>query len=985
MSETRVKIIPTKVGTVWEAARQYKLLDYLVIDGATMYLSKKVDDSGVNVGHSLTNTDWWEKCIDLADVVEKAKKAAEDCESSGIAANDAATLATTAASNADTKAQRAAAAADAATKATKLANDAAQAADTAAEGANTVNAKLGKDNVLMVTDREGNSAQVPLGDAADMARMKKSLGPYSDRADIVLTASQTGYVVSKDGVKTAKSGWAMAEFTAELGNEYLFKPVVTDGSVCVFAEYIDKIERRAIEYVYTYDEKGRVATAKATYDGKTHSYTYAYTAQESTAATGTEAQSEVCVITDDQTGQTVDYLPATYQTKVGTYQPLTLLNADAELPVDGYCRFVSNFQARSAIKVVVSYKVDAADLTMKVVRDGMTASMCTQLSKINQKVDEAKATTETLQKRLNMFGDAFVGFARISGDNDPKPSADYVYGTRKQIREIGKHMKLGTVKRVGNEAVLQHECAPGRITLAANGEAMKVDGTEGDLLVYIDIPLHVIRANGMLDGFEMSCMGVGVVPCYWQGYASKKFEPFAFSPFYTVNTKLEGDERTCAHCVISDEIAGSGSAAAGTVKNPLNVDGKGYPTWAVSGLNSIHMAQNKNADANTCYPYMGGYYEFYELWLIMMFVELGTLDASDFYLFGVGCTHTSIASEATWADDRIAAVSGVKTFKADGSVVNYSGIMSQTWKKGASGAKSYNLQGMFGGSFYVITKCGEIQMLLDGITKAGLQDKVGKPQNIFYFNAEGNVVCSEDGNINVSTGAGMEMNKRYYVVRDVPNCQGISEGVMTAVANCYIKMEFADGTYCDDTDLTGGYVIGKFSHSCYRGMSLPFDGMFRQLCGAHYTSSKIGGNYVDYFYYANKWQDIVPLTSDVVYGDVGTDFSILHGLTNKFSVSGASGYIKKINYTRNLFCFEEIGGNLHTGECCYTWNGHYIWGAGKDGLLEEGKEGVKALAVGCSADGGDAASRTARCNSAVSGSAGAYAGAVAVPQLKLKQ
>lgn len=985
MSETRVKIIPTKVGTVWEAARQYKLLDYLVIDGATMYLSKKVDDSGVNVGHALTNTDWWEECINIADVVAKAKKAVEDCEQAGVGANDAATQANDAAQNAQTQATKAAATADAAMKATKLANDAAQAANTATEGANTVNAKLGKDNVLMVTDREGNSAQVPLGDAADVARIKQSLGPYSDRPDIVLSASQTGYVVSKDGVKTAKAGWAMAEFTAELGNEYLFKPGATDGSVCVFAEYIDKVERRAIEYAYTYDEKGRVATAKATYDGKTHSYTYAYTTQESTAATDTEAQGEVCVITDDQTGQTVDYLPATFQTKVGSYQPLTLLNADAELPVDGYCRFVSNFQARSAIKVVVSYKVDVADLTMKVVRDGMTASMCTQLSKINQKVDEAKATTETLQKRLNMFGDAFVGFARISGDNDPKPSADYAYGTRKQIREIGKHMKLGTVKRIANEAVLQYECAPGRITLAANGEAMKVDGTEGDLLVYTDIPLHVIRANGMLDGFEMSSMGIGVVPCYWQGYASKKFEPFAFSPFYTVNTKLEGDERTCAHCVISDEIAGSGSAAVGTVKNPLNVDGKGYPTWAVSGLNSIHMAQNKNADANTNYPYMGGYYEFYELWIMMMFVELGTLDASDLYLFGVGCTHTSIANEATWADDRIAAVSGVKTFKADGSVVNYSGIMSQTWKKGASGAKSYNLQGMFGGSFYVITKCGEIQMLLDGITKAGLQEKVGNAQNIFYFNAEGDVVCSEDGSVNVTTGAGMEVNKRYYVVRDVPNCQGISEGVMTAVANCYIKMEFADGTYCDDTDLTGGYAIGKFSHSCYRGMSLPFDGMFRQLCGAHYTSSKIDGSYVDYFYYANKWQDIVPLTSDVIYGDVGTDFGILHGLTNKLSVSGASGYIKKMNYTRNLFCYEEMGGNLHTGECCYTWNNHYMYGAGKDGLPEEGKEGVKALAVGCGADYGVAASRTAYCFYAVSHSGGSFAGAVAVPLLKLKQ
>ena len=285
-----------------------------------------------------------------------------------------------------TATDNAVAAADAATSAAKTATDKANTsaanadtatgkANAAADAASKVNAVMGDDHVLTVTDRMGAVKTADLGDVSDVARLKRSLGPYSERADIVLTASQTGYVISADGVKTAKSGWAMAEFTAELGNEYLFKPGATDGNVCVFAEYIDKIERRAIEYTYTYDEKGRVATAKATYDGKTHSYTYAYDAD---ATTG-----ESCVITDDQTGQTVDYLPATFKTTVGSYQPMTLLNANAELPVDGYCRFVSNFQSRSAIKVVVSYKVDVADLTMKVVRDGMTASMCTQLSKIN--------------------------------------------------------------------------------------------------------------------------------------------------------------------------------------------------------------------------------------------------------------------------------------------------------------------------------------------------------------------------------------------------------------------------------------------------------------------------------------------------------------------------------------------------------------------------------------------------------------------------
>lgn len=923
--EIKMKVVLTKAGDTWDVERTYRLLDYVTLTDGRIYVSKHEG----NKGHELTDAAWWDKTVDLKGYL------------------DAMTAATVA-------------------------------ANAAAEGAGKVDATLGDDHVLTVTDRTGAVKRTALGDAADMARMKQSLGPYSAREDIVLTASATGYVISKDGVKTAKSGWAMAEFTAELGNEYLFNPGETDGEVCVFAEYIDKVEQRGIDYAYTYDEQGRVATAKATYDGATHSYTYAYSAGDGVQG------AENCTITDDQTGKTVDYLPSTYKTKVGSYQPLTLLNAGAELPEDGYCRFVSNFQARASIKVVVSYKVAAADLVMKVVRDGMTASMCTQLSRINQKVDEAKAAEEELRKKVSLMGDAFVGFARISGDMDPKPADDYIYGNRKLVREIGKHMKIGTVKRVGNEAVLQHECAPGRITLASNGDAVKVDGTEGDLLVYIDMPLHVIRANEVLDGMEMSCMGVGLSPCVWQGAPSKKFEPFAMSPFYTVNAQLAGDERVCAHCVISDDVRGSGSAASGTVKNALNETGKGYPNWGISGLSAIHMAQNKNADPNTNYPYMGCYYEFYELWVTMMYAEVGTLNATDLYLFGVGCTHTSIANAQTWVNAKIAGDSGVKTFKADGTALGYNGIMEKSWKKGADGTADYNLKAMFGGTFYSMTKCGELQSVLDGISKAGLQDKVGKMTSIFSIGSDGNMVCSEDGSIDVETGAGMVVNKRYYVVRDVPGCEGLKDGVMTAMANCYVKMEFADGTYYDTVDVTGGWVIGKFSHSCYRGLSMPMDGMFRQMSGVHYTSSKVDGKYVDYFYYAEKWQDMAPLTDDVCYGDVGTAFNVLKGLRNKVRVKGSSGYVKKIDYSRNMFCCEDFGGSIHTGECCYSWNDHYMWGAVSGDLAEEGKEGVKALVAGCVAHYGMASARTAACNYAVSDGSSRFAGALAVPQLKLK-
>lgn len=897
---------------------------------------------------------------------KKREQAAKDNKTATDNAVAAADAATSAAKTATDKANTSAANADTATGK----------ANAAADAASKVNAVMGDDHVLTVTDRTGAVKTADLGDVSDVARLKRSLGPYSEREDIVLKASQTGYVISADGVKTAKSGWAMAEFTAELGNEYLFKPGATDGNVCVFAEYIDKIERRAIEYTYTYDETGRIATAKATYDGKTHSYTYAYDAD---SATG-----ESCVITDDQTGQTVDYLPATFQTTVGSYQPMTLLNADAELPMDGYCRFVSNFQSRSAIKVVVSYKVDAADLTMKVVRDGMTASMCTQLSKINQKVDENKALTETLRKKMSLFGDAFAGFARVSGDGDPKPSDEYIYGNRKLVQEIGKHMKLGTVKREGNEAVLQHECAKGRITMASNGDAMTVDGTEGDLLIYTDIPLHLMKANELLDGFEMSCLGVGVVPCYWQSHTAKELAPFAMSPFYAVVAKLETDERSCYHCVINDTVQGSFVQPNGLLKDVFWTDGRGYPTNSQSGIDSITYAQAKNADANTNYPYMGNYYEFYELWITMMYAECGTLDTTDLYCMGTGCTQQEAVNESTWNNDRIAANSGVKIFGADGTVVDYGGLTNKNLKKNTEATNSYNLDSLVG-NLFVFTKNGEALTVLDGITKAGLQAKVGNSGSIFHFDASGNLVCTDDGSIDLTTGTGMEAVKRYYVVRDVPNCQGIADGVMTAVVNCYVKMNIADGVYNKTTDLTGGYIIYKFSHSLYRGLSIPMDGMLRQLCGAYYTASKENGKYINKFYCAYKWQDLPPLVDKTCYTDVANadNLNIIRGLLYKKIVPNINDWVRAADYGLSLFCITQAGGQSHKNENFYLRSNNLAYGL-ETTYPEEGKIVVKSLPVGWNTQAERASSRSSYSDCIANKGYSEYAGAFSVPQLKLK-
>ena len=62
-----------------------------------------------------------------------------------------------------------------------------------------------------------------------------------------------------------------------------------------------------------------------------------------------------------------------------------------------------------------------------------------------------------------------------------------------------------------------------------------------------------------------------------------------------------------------------------------------------------------------------------------------------------------------------------------------------------------------------------------------------------------------------------------------------------------------------------------------------------------------------------------------------------------------------------------------------------MWGYGSNGLPDVGKEGVKALVVGCYADNDLASARTASCGRAVGASLDFYAGAFAVPQLKLEQ
>ncbi len=333
-------------------------------------------------------------------------------------------------------------AAKTATDAAAMATEAGNNADIKAAEAERVNAEL-NGNVLTVTDRTGEVKTLELMDQAeasetkaDVTRIKESMGAYSDRPNITLTAKRNNVAISADGVMVSKNGWAIAEFTAELGNIYLFNPGETSSDVCVFAEYIDKLETRAIDYAYMYDGSGRVLTAKATYNGKTYIYTYDYS-------------SSITTITD-QDGNNVTSLPSVYTTTVGAYQPMTILNANAELPEDGYCRFVSNFTTASAIKIVVSYKIDSANLAMKVVRDGSTANMCSQLAKINKKVDDI-AERQTIKNKIFIHTCKEGGVIQLDNkDILLEARKNYSFENFKTFRFKGVKNAFNRVEIIGN-------------------------------------------------------------------------------------------------------------------------------------------------------------------------------------------------------------------------------------------------------------------------------------------------------------------------------------------------------------------------------------------------------------------------------------------------------------------------------------------------------------------------------------------------------
>lgn len=804
-----------------------------------------------------------------------------------------------------------------------------------------------------------------------VTRLRRDLAQYKEES-ISLTAGQAGkYIDSTGTVKTDSSYTISAIVAGKKGMKYEVKPSATlRTDLALVAMYTTEPTKVQIQYTETNDSDGNVLTATADYDS-TVKYTYNYEEDS-------EGNKTLKNITDKD-GNVVDFIPQYRTVEAGQYVPL-FKNLSTDAPEEGWFATTLNQDCS------IVFSLPSADFP----HTGIRTSYGFERSIITNKADELLAkeleqNISQLQKSLSTMSEQSlaVGFSRMNGSVDPAASADDCFGKKSYIHDIGTHLHLGVVK----DGKVVRTAKAGRLTVGTDGAAIAIDGTEGDVMLYFDCPVELLKARAEVSGVDTNVVGLSLTKAAWQGNVSKTLDRFAVTPDETVNCSLDGDTRSQAHSVYNTSAIGTYSAKQTMFAETFRASGAGIPHHYVSGVTAIQQAQKKNADELTNRPYMGFYYEFYEAILALMFAECGTVYVNAPTMFGCGTTTTNNANASTFYDEIMTGNAGVKWLDADGNAA-YTGLMTPVL---VGETKTYPLAGLVGTCYYTCAEMLEPQRILDAIAAAGLVDNIGNSSAIFSYDDEGTMTVTTDGSINPATGEGMTANKKYFVVRNVPNCEGMADGVMTAVINVYFLMNTDESnTVCiSTTDTTPRtQAIFKFSFPIYRGFTLPLCGAFRQMQGAHYLYGKdADGNVIHKFVCASNVDNIPAATSftkDDYYNTIETTLNFARGLDIIADREGLTGsaWQKSADYSHSLFDATVQGGGLSSYESMFRYL-RACYGVGTNGVPDNGYWSLNASAVGCYAFNGRGSVRTLVGDCALSYGYDNFAGAFAIPHLAM--
>ena len=559
-----------------------------------------------------------------------------------------------------------------------------------------------------------------------------------------------------------------------------------------------------------------------------------------------------------------------------------------------------------------------------------------------------------------------------------------VYGSKEALNMVLKHYKMGLFK----DGALVKECAPCRITKAVDGSNININGSEGDIMLYTDVPIYRdrCRVSGVTvpnsSATTHNMIGLGLMPHQIGWKDAKKMNPFAFTPGYV---QLDGNEyRSCYNTAYKGSGDKGGTPQAMYKTNFIGASGAqgGYPVMHQSSVDSMQRSRNKGP------KYQGIFYEFYEMWLIAMYLELGSLLFTETDSFGAGCTYNT-PNASNWISG---GSSGIR-IKGEGGegVDGYSALMESNYRIGAAvhgdDGKICPIMGLVGINYYNFEEALESQRFVDALVKSNLTDKVDGV-TVLEYDKNGGIKVSAD--VDLASGSGMKVDKKYYIIRNVPNCQGIGDGVMTYVLNVFVKTSFNANVYHGSVNVGGKTVIFKFSYPTYRGLEL-FSGAFTQIEGIHHIIGNYGGVRKGSIWYAKDYTDI---KYDPTNFTADTDYSVststpdenipyIKGFVKAGEYAASdTGWVKNTNYDVSLYCATECDDKIASAtsyECGYLWRYGSSYGGVNttDGYPNDGYKNVNASVVGCDANY-VVLGRTLIADGAVRLDSGGYAGGFAL-------
>ena len=527
--------------------------------------------------------------------------------------------------------------------------------------------------------------------------------------------------------------------------------------------------------------------------------------------------------------------------------------------------------------------------------------------------EAANAMNELIINGVNST--ILMNCTKSKGYNVSTPSMSDIYGSKESLNQVLSHYKMGLFK----DGKLVKECAPCRITKAVDGSDINIDGTEGDILIYTDTEIYRDRCTVPTNDLGIAgttattqnVIGLGLIPHSVRDKKAKKMTRFAFTPSYP---QVSGN--TYYSCYNTNMSGGTSTASDMFTVNFMN-DRGGYPVMSQSALTSMQRSRAKGDS------YQGIFYEFYEMWLIGLYLEIGSLWFTEVTkLFGVGCT-INTTSGSNWV---IGGNAGVRIIGETDGTDAYASLMANTFSIGRAGANGKQpITGLLGYNYYNFEEALESHRFVDALVKSGKSDKVydvnaaDTTAVVFTYDDAGNVVEAGSA-VSVETGAGMVAGKKYYTIRNVDRCQGIKDGVMTYVLNVFAKTTFKDNVYHGSVNVGGKDIIFKFSYPTYRGLEL-FSGAYTQIEGIHnvvgcYNEGTDGAQKLVYkgnICYAKDYTDI-KFDPKNGLGNNGSNYSVstnkkdedipwLNGfVSGKEYITSSGGWVKNCDYDVSLYC-----------------------------------------------------------------------------------